>query len=73
MVINNHKARWIVNEIPNRPTDWPRKNLREFKVSLVWECVQKYYEDPNPMARDIMIGHAFDYRLEDLPSTVIIE
>lgn len=63
------KAKWIVEDAPGKPNDWPRWNLRELKVDLVWQAIRDYYNNPNPITRDVMLSHAFAYDLDDLPST----
>lgn len=65
---DDYIARWITEDIPNRPEDWPTYNLRELKVARVWQDIREYYADPNPVARDIMLRDAFCRERAELPS-----
>lgn len=62
------KAQWIVRPIPGKPEDWPQCNLREAKVSRVWQRICQYYKNPNPTSRDLMLREAFCWERGDLPS-----
>lgn len=65
---DDYMAKWITEDIPDMPEDWPTFNLREVKINSVWQNVRSYYEDPNPVARDIMVRSAFCLERADLPS-----
>ena len=62
-------AKWIVGDITGKPDGWPTFNLREVKVDRVWQDVKEYYNNPNPVARDIMLRDAFCRERAELPST----
>ena len=63
-----YMAKWIIEDIPNKPDGWPTYNLREVKVDRVWEDVKEYYNNPNPVARDMMLRDAFCRERAELPS-----
>ena len=61
-------AKWLVEEIPGRPVNWPTCNLREAKIERVWQRVRDFYKKPDPMNRDMMLREAFCRQRGDLPS-----
>lgn len=65
---NNYTAKWITEDIPDKPDGWPRYNLREVKIDRVWQRVRDFYKSPDPVHRDMMLREAFCRQRGDLPS-----
>ena len=63
-----HMAKWITEDIPGKPAEWPTYNLREAKINRVWQRVRDFYKRPDPVRRDMMLREAFCRQRGDLPS-----
>lgn len=68
MTTDDYMAKWLVEDIPDKPEGWPAYNLREAKIESVWQRVQDFYKSPDPIHRDMMLREAFCRQRGDLPS-----